>query len=185
VRKTVAAVPSVQFVAFRLGRAEFAVEVFAVQEILRHQPVVEVPRAPAFVEGVMELRGALVPVVDLRRRFGMENPGYDKSTRVMIAQIAEERIGLVVDAVTEVLRVPESALAEPPPYVREVAAEYVRSIANLPDRLLVVIDFQRVLSSDELGQLADLEQALERRRQETGSDTGETPARPNSEEAQS
>jgi purine-binding chemotaxis protein CheW len=181
VRKTVAAIPSVQLVVFRLGNAEFAVEVFAVQEILRRQPVVAVPKAPAFVEGVLELRGALVPVVDLRRRFGVEQPEYDNGTRVMIARVGDERIGLVVDAVTEVVRVPETALTDPPPYVRDVAAEYVRSIAQLGDRLLVVVDFQRVLSAEEIGQLADLERALERAHAERTRDSESRHADPSEE----
>jgi purine-binding chemotaxis protein CheW len=160
VRKPVAAAPSVQFVAFRVGTAELAVEVFAVQEILRRQPVVEVPQAPAFVDGVLELRGALIPVVDLRRRLGVKSPREDAATRVIIARAGEEVIGLVVDSVTEVLRVPETALSEPPQYVRDVAAEYVQGIARLKDRLLVVIDLQRVLSAGEIGQLAELERAI-------------------------
>lgn len=177
-RKTVAPVPSVQFVAFRLGSAEFAVDVFAVQEILRLQRIMPVPEAPAFVNGVIELRGVLVPVIDLRRRFGIEHPVNEAATRIMIGRLNQERVGLIVDAVSEVMRVPETSLGDPPPYIRDVAADYLRNIVRMPDRLVVVLDLQRVLTADELIALRELEPLLERARSEAlgAGDDPESPA---------
>jgi purine-binding chemotaxis protein CheW len=177
VRKTVAAVPSLQFVAFRLGSAEFAVDVFAVQEILRLQPILPVPQAPAFVTGVIELRGVLVPVIDLRRRFGVEHPVNEAATRIMIARLNEERVGLIVDAVSEVMRVPETSLGDPPPYIRDVAAEYLRNIVRVSDRLVAVLDLQRVLTAEELIALGELEPLLERARTEA-LEAGDDPESP-------
>lgn len=144
-----AAVPQVQLVTFRLGPEEFGLDVFAVHEILRYSEPTPVPRAPEFVEGVIDVRGALVPVVDMRRRFELADAPVGDETRVVLVEHGGERLGLVVDAVTEVLRVPETAVSEPPAYIRGLAAEFVRGIVRLESRLVVLIDIERILSSQE------------------------------------
>lgn len=142
-------VPQVQLVTFRLGAEEFGLDVFAVHEILRHQAPTPVPRAPGFVEGVIDVRGTLVPVIDMRRRFELSDHSVGEETRIMVVQFGEERLGLVVDAVTEVLRVPETAVSEPPRYFRGLAAEFVRGIVRLEGRLVILVDIERILSSQE------------------------------------
>lgn len=146
VRQTV---PQVQLVTFRLGGEEFGLDVFAVHEILRYQEPTPVPRAPAFVEGVMDVRGTLVPVVDLRRRFELSEVQVGDDTRIVVVEFGGERLGLVVDSVTEVMRVPETAIQPPPRYIRGLAAEYVRGIARMEGRLVVLVDMDRILSSEE------------------------------------
>ncbi|MDQ3557100.1 MAG: chemotaxis protein CheW [Gemmatimonadota bacterium] len=142
-------VPQVQIVAFRVGGGEFGLDVFSVHEVLRHQPVTPVPQAPEFVEGVLDVRGILLPVVDLRRRFEVREIVFDSDTRIVVVEFAGERLGLVVDAVREVLRVPETAVSEPPAYVRGLAAQYIRGVVRLEDRLVVLLDVERILSSEE------------------------------------
>ncbi len=144
-----AAVPQVQLVTFRLGAEEFGLDVFSVHEILRYQAPTPVPRAPDFVDGVIDVRGTLVPVVDLRRRFELAEAPTDGDTRTVLVEFGGERLGLVVDAVTEVLRVPETAVSAPPQYIRGLAAEFVRGIVRLEGRLVVLIDIDRILSSQE------------------------------------
>lgn len=144
-----AAVPEVQLVTFRVGGEEFGLDVFAVHEILRYGGVTPVPRAPEFVEGVLEVRRDVVPVVDLRRRFEVEAVGFDDDTRIVLVDYAGERLGLVVDAVTEVLRAPETAISAAPAYLRGLAAEFVRGIVRLPGRLVILLDLDRILSSQE------------------------------------
>ena len=144
-----AAVPQVQLVTFRVGGQEFGLDVFAVHEILRHQGVTPVPRAPAFVEGVLDVRGAVVPVIDLRRRFETGRTEVDDETRIVLVQFGGERLGLVVDSVTEVLRAPETAISAPPDYIRGLAAEFVRGIVRLDGRLIILLDLDRILSSEE------------------------------------
>jgi purine-binding chemotaxis protein CheW len=144
-----AAVPQVQLVTFRVGGEEFGLDVFAVHEILRYQAPTPMPRAPEFVEGVLDVRGTLVPIVDLRRRFETPQVEYDEDTRIVLVDFNDERLGLVVDSVTEVLRAPETAVSPPPAYIRGLAAEFVRGIVRVGDRLVVLIDLDRILSSDE------------------------------------
>lgn len=144
-----AAVPQVQLVTFRVGGEEFGLDVFSVHEILSYQQPTPIPRAPAFVEGVLDVRGTLVPIVDLRRRFETPDVAYDEDTRIVLVDFDGERLGLVVDSVTEVLRAPETAVSPPPAYIRGLAAEFVRAIVRVGERLVVLMDLDRILSSDE------------------------------------
>ena len=148
-----AAVPQVQLVTFRIGGEEFGLDVFQVHEILRHQEPTAMPKAPAFVEGVLDVRGTLVPVVDLRKRFEVHDLRYDEETRIVLVDFQGERLGLVVDEVTEVLRAPETAVTPPPSYVKGLAAEFIRGIVRLEGRLVVLLDLERILSSQERMQL--------------------------------
>lgn len=144
-----AAVPQVQLVTFRVGSEEFGLDVFQVHEILRFQAPTPMPRAPAFVEGVLDVRGTLVPIVDLRRRFETPAGGADDDTRIVVVDHGGERLGLVVDSVTEVLRAPETAISPPPSYIRGLAAEFVRGIVRLGDRLVILMELEKILSSEE------------------------------------
>jgi purine-binding chemotaxis protein CheW len=148
-----AAVPQVQLVTFRVGGEEFGLDVFQVHEILRHAEPTPMPKAPAFVEGVLDVRGTLVPVVDLRKRFELHEVGYDDDTRIILVDFQGERLGLVVDEVSEVIRVPETAVTPPPQYVRGLAAEFIRGIVRMESRLVVLLDLERILSSQERMQL--------------------------------
>src|SRR5690348_1278092 len=102
-----------QLVVFQLGAELYGVEIARVHEIIRLQTVTRVPRAPAFVEGVINLRGKVIPVVDLRRRFGLPMAEHTRSSRIVVVEIGEQVVGVVVDAVSEVLRV-NGATVEPP-----------------------------------------------------------------------
>jgi purine-binding chemotaxis protein CheW len=144
-----AAVPQVQIVTFRVGGEEFGVDVFGVQEILPYREVTPVPRAPEFVEGVLDVRGSVVPIVDLRRRFEVAGCDRDEETRIILVEFGSERIGLVVDSVSEVMRVPETAISAAPEFIRGLAAEFVRGMIRLADRLVILLDLDRILSSQE------------------------------------
>ncbi|HEY0016807.1 MAG TPA: chemotaxis protein CheW [Longimicrobium sp.] len=144
-----AAVPQVQLVTFKVGGEEFGLDVFAVHEIRRWEGVTPVPRMPAFVEGVLEVRGDVLPVIDLRRRFEVAGVVYDDDTRIVLVESEREKLGLVVDSVTEVLRAPETSISAPPAYIRGLAAEFVKGIVRLESRLVILLDLERILSSDE------------------------------------
>ena len=148
-----AAVPQVQLVTFRVGGEEFGLDVFQVHEILRYTEPTPMPKAPAFVEGVLDVRGTLVPVVDLRKRFELHEVRYDDDTRIILVDFQGERLGLIVDEVSEVLRVPETAVTPPPQFVRGLAAEFIRGIVRMESRLVVLLDLERILSSQERMQL--------------------------------
>lgn len=148
-RKATPVVPHVQLVTFRVGAVDFALDVFAVHEVLRWEPVTAVPKAPAFVEGVVEVRGALLPVIDLRRRFEVADASVGAETRILVVDLAGERVGLVVDAVSAVRSVPEASIAEPPGYIRGLAPEYVSGVVRTDGALLILLAIDRVLTSEE------------------------------------
>lgn len=136
-----------ELVGFRLEGEEFGVPIRKVREIIRMQEVTRVPHAPDFVEGVVNLRGQIVPIVDLRRRLGMSPKESDRDTRIVIVEFDGELVGFVVDSVTEVLRVPEDRIEPPPDMVAE--QDYIEGVGKLEDRLLIILDLCKVLSGEE------------------------------------
>ncbi len=137
-----------QLVSFRIGNEEFGVDILKVQEINRMLDVTSVPNAPEYVDGVINLRGKVIPILNLRRRFGMERRERDKDSRIVVVEIAGKTIGFVVDAVNEVLRIPKSVTEPPPPIVAGIQSDYVTAVGKLEGRLLILLDLERVLSAD-------------------------------------
>lgn len=138
----------VQLVAFRVAGQEFAFNIFQVERILRYEPPSPLPRAPAFLEGVLRHEGAAIPVIDLRKRLGVPSP-LREDTRTMILEWDGSRIGLVVDGVTEVLQVPAEDVAAPPAIVRGLAAEYIAGLVVRGERTVIVLNAGRLLTSSE------------------------------------
>jgi purine-binding chemotaxis protein CheW len=146
----------IQLVTFSIGEEEFGVDILKVQEIIRTMEITRVPRAPEFVEGVINLRGKVIPIIDLRRRFGLPTRDHDQHTRIIVIEISNMIVGFVVDSVSEVLRIPEGTVEPPPPVVSGLESEYISGVGKLEDRLLILLDLDRLLSSDEQEQLAQV-----------------------------
>jgi purine-binding chemotaxis protein CheW len=142
-----------QLVTFTIGHEEFGVDILAVQEIIRTMEITKVPKAPHFVEGVINLRGKVIPIIDLRSRFNMASKKHDKSTRIIVLEINAMIVGFVVDAVSEVLRVPANTVEPPPPVVAGIESEYISGIGKLDDRLLILLDLNKLLGGAELDAL--------------------------------
>jgi len=138
-----------QLVVFQLGAELYGVEIARVHEIIRLQTVTRVPGAPSFVEGVINLRGKVIPVVDLRRRFGLPAADHTRATRIVVVEIGDQVVGMIVDGVSEVLRVHSSTVEPPSPVVAGIDSEYLHGIAKLPDRLVMLLDLDRVLAREE------------------------------------
>ncbi|MFW5487430.1 MAG: chemotaxis protein CheW [Desulfovibrio sp.] len=145
-----------QLVTFSIGDEEFGVDILKVQEIIRTMEITKVPKAPLFVEGVINLRGKVIPIIDLRRRFGLETRDHDKNTRIIVIEINNMIVGFVVDSVSEVLRIPASTVEPPPPVVAGLESEYISGVGKLEDRLLILLDLDRLLSSEEKDMLASV-----------------------------
>lgn len=143
-----AAGDDIQLVTFRLAGQDFAFNIFQVERILRYEPPAPLPRAPAFLEGVLRYQGLAVPVIDLRKRLGVAAP-QDERTRTVVLEWDGSKLGAVVDAVTEVLQVPASSVTPPPPLVRGLAAEYVTGIVVREARTIVVFNTGKLLTSQE------------------------------------
>jgi purine-binding chemotaxis protein CheW len=138
-----------QLVVFQLSAEFYGVEIARVHEIIRLQTVTRVPRAPAFVEGVINLRGKVIPVVDLRRRFGLPTADHTRASRIVVVELGDQVVGVVVDGVSEVLRVNGATVEPPSPVVAGVDSEYIHGIAKLDERLVILLDLDRVLAQNE------------------------------------
>ncbi|UCC45265.1 MAG: chemotaxis protein CheW [Candidatus Zixiibacteriota bacterium] len=139
-----------QLVSFKIGSEEFGVDILKVQEINRMVDITRVPQAPHYVQGVINLRGKVIPVVDLRKRFNLEVQEHDKNTRIIVVDIGGTIMGMIVDAVSEVLRLTAGTIEPPPEIVTGINAEYIKGVAKLEDRLLIFLDLSKVIDVDEM-----------------------------------
>jgi purine-binding chemotaxis protein CheW len=153
---------TVQVVSFKLGSEEYGVDIAQVQEINRMVAVTHVPRAPQFMEGVINLRGQLIPIIDLRSRFGMARAEHTKSTRIVVTEVGAKRVGMVVDSVSEVLRLPTDQIEDAPEMITGVDTEYIRGVGKIEDRLIILLDLAKIISGSERRELesADVEPAV-------------------------
>ncbi|MBT2681375.1 purine-binding chemotaxis protein CheW [Bacillus sp. ISL-35] len=143
-------VSDLKVIVFQLNQKEYAVPVSQVRSIEKIMHITRVPHVNPFVKGVMNLRGVVTPLLDLRVRFGMEEQSYSDSTRVIIVADDDKEVGLIVDGANDVIDIP-SSMIEPPPEVVGLAAEgFIKGVANLDRRLLILIDLDKILESDEV-----------------------------------
>ncbi len=145
-----------QLVIFELANEVYGVDISRVQEIIRMTTITRLPRAPEFVEGVINLRGKVIPVVDLKKRFGLAEGDRTKASRIVVVDVGDHTIGMVVDAVSEVLRVHSSAVEPPSPVVTTIESDYIRGIAKLEGRLIILLDLDKVLSWEEKRKLREV-----------------------------
>ncbi len=139
----------IQVVVFKVGGQEFAFNVFDVQRILRWEDPAPLPKAPEFLEGVLQVQGAVVPVIDLRKRFELSDAPIREETRLVVVEVEGLTVAAVVDAVLEVRRVAAEAVTPPPGIVRGLAAEYIQGIITVGQRTIVLLQTARLLTSAE------------------------------------
>jgi len=137
-----------QLVTFRLADEEYALPITKVQEINRIVPVTKLPQTPNFMEGIINLRGRIIPVIDLRKRFKMLVTEHDDDTRIIIVEISGQIVGVTVDAVTEVVRL-SSANIEPSPASVAVDAKYIDGVGKIDGRLIIMLDIDKILTPQE------------------------------------
>ena len=143
-----------EVLVFVLGSEEYGVDILKVQEIRGYEKVTPIPSAPDYLKGVVNLRGIIVPVIDLRVKFGMANPAYDAFTVVVILRITERVIGIVVDGVSDVIRLAPGDVKAAPQLGSMVDASYLAGLATRDQRMILLVDIEKLLSAGELGLLA-------------------------------
>jgi purine-binding chemotaxis protein CheW len=141
--------PTLQIVVFRLAEDWFAADVFSVERVLRYKVPTAIPDVPDWIVGVIDYQQRVVPVIDLRTRFGLAPRAPVPETRILILNADGEWIGAVVDAVVEVAQLEEGAITPPPPMFRGLAAEYLRGLVRRSERLVIVLDVARLLSTTD------------------------------------
>ena len=143
-----------QLVSFKIGSEEFGIDILKVQEIIRMVEITRVPQAPVYVEGVINLRGRVIPIIDLRKRLKLELKEADKNTRIVVVDISGNIMGMIVDSVSEVLRLPAGTIEPPPDLVSGVECEHISGVAKLEDRLLMFLDLSKIVGAEELAEIA-------------------------------
>jgi len=145
----------IQLVGFKIGKEIFGVDILMVQEIIRSAPITYVPNSPEFVEGVINLRGSIIPVIDLRKRLNLHTSSYEKEKDwILILDIGGRVTGFIVDSVTEVIKIQESSIDPPPDIlVAGLHSQYIRGVCEIDNNLLILLDFNRILLVDEVKKL--------------------------------
>src|SRR5689334_24089797 len=145
-----------QLVGFRIGKETFGVPIDLVHEIVRVPEITAVPDAPEYVEGVINLRGKIVSVIDLRKRFGEKRIERNRKNRILVAEIEKKMVGLIVDAASEVLRVCPEEIDEPPDVLEDAEIKYVTGVGKLKGRLVILVDLAKIIQKGELQKLGEL-----------------------------
>ena len=144
---------TMQLVSFHLGEETFGVEITKVREINLMCEITHVPQSPPYVKGVINLRSNVIPVVDLRSKFGLPEAELDSESRIMVMQVGTRTIGIIVDGVDEVLRISKKDIAPPPPTIAGLERDYLMGIVRLENTLLILLDIEKVLDGDARAEL--------------------------------
>ena len=149
-----------QIVSFVLGKESFAVKVSQVREIVKLQDITKVPKMTDFIEGVMNLRGQITTVIDLKKRFRIcSDDARTNQSRIIVAEVGENhQIGIIVDAVEDVMRVPSASISPPPKTIsNNIGSSFIVGICKLPNKLIIILDLNKVMDQSEIGKLSELE----------------------------
>lgn len=153
----------IQLVVFKLRQAdsicEYALPIAKVQEIIQTAAPTRLPQSPDFVEGIISLRGRIIPIVNLKKRFNLGSSGEENESCSVVVEVGDSTVGIMVDEVSEVLRLPSALLDPPPSVIQSIAAEYLVGIGKLDDRLLLLLDVEKIFSENEKAEMADFIEA--------------------------
>lgn len=145
-----------QVVSFNINEEEFGIDILKVQEINKISEITSIPDSPSHVEGIINLRGRVIPIIDLRVRLGAQKKMYDHKTRILVVEIENKTVGFVVDSVKEVLRIPQNIIEAPPKIVEGINSEYVTAICKLNNRLLILLNMEKVLTDEEINTMTEI-----------------------------
>jgi purine-binding chemotaxis protein CheW len=144
-----------QLVSFNLGEEEFGIEILKVREINRMLAITHVPSAPPYVEGIVNLRGKVIPIIDLRSRLGLKRREHDKDTRIVVVELSGKVLGFIVDAVKEVLRISHASTERAPRITGAPSEDYITGVAKLGDRLLILLEMEKVIDTESTASVAE------------------------------
>jgi purine-binding chemotaxis protein CheW len=138
-----------QFVVFQLSKETYGVDIAKVWEIITMQTITTVPHTAEFIEGILNLRGKVIPVIDLRRRFGLPQDEFTRNTRIVVIEISGNTLGMIVDGVSEVLRISSDIVEAPPLAISNIDADYLEGVAKLEERLIILLNLDKVMNKQE------------------------------------
>jgi purine-binding chemotaxis protein CheW len=149
-----------QFISFSVGEEEYGLELLRVKEVIRIREITWLPKAPSFVKGIINLRGDVIPIVDLRDKFGLEAKENTAMTRVIVVEVEGRLMGMVVDSASQVVRIPVDQIDPPPPVLGGLSQEFITGVGKLDDKLVILLNADAVLTVDERKALRSLDSAL-------------------------
>jgi purine-binding chemotaxis protein CheW len=142
-----------QLIGFLVGEEEYGLELLRVKEVIRMRQITWLPKAPSCVKGIINLRGDVIPIIDLRERFGLPTQEQTATTRVIVVDVEGKSVGMVVDAASQVVRVPADQFEPPPMVLGQTSRDFITSVGKVDDRLIIMIDVERILSVEEMNQI--------------------------------
>lgn len=140
-----------EFLTFRLGKEEYGIEILKVQEIRGYDSITQIANAPEFIKGVVNLRGIIVPIIDMRIKFRLGNADYDQFTVVIILNVAGRVMGIVVDGVSDVISLEAEQMRPTPEFGAVIDTEYIMGLGTVDERMLILIDIEKLMSSSDMG----------------------------------
>jgi purine-binding chemotaxis protein CheW len=145
-----------QYLTFTLGDEHYGIEILKVQEIKGHSGITPIPNTPPYLKGIMNLRGTVIPVVDLRTRFSLDAQEYTKFTVIIVVTVGQKIVGLVVDAVSDVLDIPHAQVRPAPDLGARTDTRFISGLANVGEKLVVLLDIERLLSENDMAAMAGM-----------------------------
>ncbi|MBA7664464.1 hypothetical protein ES703_72525 [subsurface metagenome] len=149
-----------QLISFMIGKEEYGLEILTVKEVIRIREITKIPKAPVFVKGIINLRGDVIPIIDLREKFGLETEEYTIMTRVIIVEVDGKAIGMVVDSVSQVIRIAQSEVEPPPPLIGGLSTEYLRGVGKIGEKLIILLNIIKILTTEEKIELKQMEESM-------------------------
>lgn len=149
-----------QLISFEVGDEEYGLDILRVKEVIRIREITRLPKAPSFVKGIINLRGDVIPIIDLRDRFGLEHKEYTTMTRVIVVDVDDKLVGMVVDAASQVVRIPADQIEPPPPIVGGLSVEYIKGVGKLEERLVILLNIDRILTVEEKVELEKIVESI-------------------------
>ncbi|KPJ85200.1 MAG: chemotaxis protein CheW [Spirochaetes bacterium DG_61] len=149
-----------QLISFVVGGEDYGIDIQRVKEVIRIREITKLPKCPVFVKGVINLRGDVIPIIDLREKFGLPHEEYTDMTRVIVVEVDEKSIGMVVDSVSHVIRLSEDEIEPPPPLIGGLSSEFIRGVGKLGENLIILLDIDSILTTEEKLELEQMEEPV-------------------------
>jgi len=146
-----------QFISFSVGDEEYGLELLRVKEVIRVREITWLPKAPSFVKGIINLRGDVIPIIDLRDKFGLEAKEATANTRVIVVEVDGKLMGMIVDSASQVVRIPADQIDPPPPVLGGFSQEFITGVGKMDDKLIILLNSDAILTAEERPQLGSLE----------------------------
>ena len=151
-----------QLISFSIGEENYGVDIQKVKEVIRNREITRLPKTPSFIMGVINLRGDVIPILDLRDRFCLEHREYNEMTRVIVVEVDDRSIGMVVDSVSHVLRIEQAEIEPPPPIAGGISQEYLHGVGKIGEKLIVLLNIDKILTVEEKVELDRVEELKEK-----------------------